>query len=313
MAMPIDDVRVAEFFDQHGRMYTPVDAARWERPGNVEQFEVPNSRLPERFFGTGPQLVITGPAQPSTASPSAMVRPTALIFEKFINLACAPDSKIVAYCKKYGTLDVFRTLVSESENWENCGVWRYFSACMSALLRIAGSLYSQRNPDPKDWEIIANAPPPIRDWPDRAENIFDDAPEHRWSVMVYFVRKGDRRRKMLGVLVNGLLALGKVNLGFDWAADAPRPRVSYCSSSLLSFLALQLCLSLAKVDSLVLCHECGELVINRRAPKVGQRAFCSRCRKKGVPRKYALRAFRSRQREPVKTKSANHIDREGSK
>jgi hypothetical protein len=318
--MPIDDVRLAEFFDKDGRLYTPVDAFGWKRPESVRLCEGdPHSRLPG-VLGVGAQLVITKHTKPNAASPAARVRPTPLLLEKFINLPAAPDANIAAYCRKYGTLGVFRTLIAKSENWENCGVCRYFSACFFALLRIAGSLYSHRNPDPKDWEVIGNAPPPIREWHRRAENILDNAPEHRWSIMVHFVRKGDRGRHMLAVLVNGLLDLGKVSLGFEWVPGAPRPRVSYCSSSLLSFLTLQLCLRLAKVESLILCNECGRLVINQRAPKAGQRSFCSTCRAKGVPKKYALRAFRARQRKPVKTKTetrgrrqASSTYREGSK
>src|SRR6516162_2033441 len=67
--------------------------------------------------------------------------------------------------------------------------------------------------------------------------------------------------------------------------------------SLLSTLALQLSLRVAKIPSSVLCFHCQKsYATHKRAPKIGQRNFCPDCRNKRIPQKYALADFRQKRR-----------------
>jgi len=97
---------------------------------------------------------------------------------------------------------------------------------------------------------------------------------------------------------NTLLGLGRVRPWITWSGaqpEGPRPGFTYTSRSLLSSLALQLCLRISKVEAFVLCFHCSRAYLPRvRAPKVGQRNFCPDCREQGWPKYYSHRDFRQR-------------------
>lgn len=96
-----------------------------------------------------------------------------------------------------------------------------------------------------------------------------------------FRQKGsDRHRKMWIELMNALLDLGRVR---PWVLDASKPKLVFSGPSLLSYLALQLCLLASRHDSTAICSYCGEQYPVKRAPKCGQDNFCQGCRKKRVP------------------------------
>ena len=126
--------------------------------------------------------------------------------------------------------------------------------------------------------------------------------EENWLVLAHFVvKQSEQNRVMFGHLINTLLGLGCVRHWLTWpdgARKVVRPKIAYSSSSLLSQLVLQLCLRLAKIDAFLVCTHCQKPyspVV--RAPKVGLRHFCPECRGEGVPKRYALRDFRKRQRQ----------------
>jgi hypothetical protein len=101
--------------------------------------------------------------------------------------------------------------------------------------------------------------------------------------------------------VNTLLGLGGVRPWFRWSDSSrsvSRPEIRYSSQSLLSQLVLRLCLRLAKLDSFLVCVHCQtHYSKGQRAPKTGQRRFCPACREQGIPKAYAVKDFRQRQRQ----------------
>lgn len=123
-----------------------------------------------------------------------------------------------------------------------------------------------------------------------------------WLSLAHFAGKpSERSRATFSHLVNTLPGLGAARPWFtrsEVLRRATRPEIRSSSQSLLSQLALQLCLRLAKVDRFLVCVHCQKPyspVV--RAPKFGQRNFCPECRRAGIPKIYALKDFRQRQRQ----------------
>ena len=100
--------------------------------------------------------------------------------------------------------------------------------------------------------------------------------------------------------LNVLLELGRVRPWLVWegAGTSGRPKLMFSGRHLLSYLALQLCLRASKHDAFAVCSFCNhQYTPAGRAPKTGQRNFCSECRESGVPVRVAQRDRRARLRE----------------
>jgi hypothetical protein len=125
--------------------------------------------------------------------------------------------------------------------------------------------------------------------------------EGAWVTMAHFVQKGsDRDRKMWMRLLNSLLDIGRVRPIVLWRGGAidGRPSVAYGTPSLLSYVAFQVALLATRQDAFVVCSYCGTgYTPLQRAPKAGQRNFCSQCRAGGVPAMLSQRDKRARLRE----------------
>ena len=157
-----------------------------------------------------------------------------------------------------------------------------------------------------DWHAINTAPAIMRTVAHASRpgflQPFPLSDEQTWLALAHFVAgPRDQNRAMFERLVNTLLGLGGVRPWMTWPDRGPgatRPQIAYVGRSLLSELAIQFCLRVAKVDSFLVCTHCQRLyspVV--RAPKAGQRNFCSACRQAGIPKKYAIADFRQRQRQ----------------
>jgi hypothetical protein len=121
-------------------------------------------------------------------------------------------------------------------------------------------------------------------------------------ALAYFAaKKHEQNQVMVARLLNTLLGLGRVRPWMSWSGaqpEGPRPQFTLTSRALLSHLALQLCLRIAKVEAFVWCFHCGRTYLPRvRAPKAGQRNFCPTCRAQGWPKHYSHRDFRRRKRQ----------------
>src|ERR1017187_6089064 len=101
--------------------------------------------------------------------------------------------------------------------------------------------------------------------------------EENWLALAYFAaKKNEQNQVMTARLLNTLLGLGRVRPWITWSGaqpEGPRPRFTYTSRSLLSHLALQLCLRISTVEAFVVCFHCGSTYLPPvRAPKAGKRA-----------------------------------------
>jgi hypothetical protein len=122
----------------------------------------------------------------------------------------------------------------------------------------------------------------------------------RWWMIGSKHAGSNDHRTTLAWLLNTLLGLGQVRPWVTWS-DSARGRkhlqIKYSSRSLLSNLALQLCLRVSKMEAFLVCVHCQTVYAPLvRAPKTGQRNFCPKCRRNGIPNKYALKDFRRKRR-----------------
>jgi hypothetical protein len=235
------------------------------------------------------------------------VRPHPVIFERFLRLADAPDHEIHEFASRFGALLVFCRIdllkvPGKFVIIESCDVWRYFAASMRCLLSIANCFHSDRRPDPADWARIGACPASLVPAKSEAPDLLSPygfGAEEAWAGMAHFVGKGsDRDRKMWTRLLNVLLELGRVRPWLLWERSAgARPELVFTGPSLLSYLALQLCLRASKHDGFAVCSYCHrQYAPAERAPKAGQRNFCPDCRARGVPIRMAQRSRRERLR-----------------
>lgn len=296
-----------EFRNRDGLLYTPTLLSPvWFRPDRVQLITRPLSvgkmmRGEPLPFGT--ELHISQ-ASGETGKP-ARVRPAPDVLERFLDLADASDATLAEFARRYGGLGAFKSAGhGKKSDIEYCEVWRYLARSMWALLMIARRLYVGSPAARADWDAIGNVPPVIR-------VLFNERKgdplrgEYHWYVMTYFVAKGSSRNSaMLLRLLNSLVELGGVRPWLQWPGGARCPQLVYSGPALLSHLALQLCLRVAKVDALYICSHCShEYPRVGRAPKSGQRNYCPECRKAGEPGRYALRDHRRKQRENRKNRT----------
>jgi hypothetical protein len=286
----------------HKKVYSAADYFRVDL--NAEDAESAYARTGQLEF----EFVLDSPR---TGSPthSNRVRPHPDILERFLRLATAADQQILRFASNFGALLIFDRIErgkipGKLVIVESCEIWRYFAASMRSLLRIASCFHTNCRPDPVDWQQIGDHPASlvaekakIRD--PRSSSSFGG--EEAWTVNTHFVRKGaDRDRKMWARLLNTLLDLGRVRPWLVWegVGSSARPKLLFSGPSLLSYLALELCLRASKHDAFAVCSYCNrQYAPLTRAPKAGQRNFCADCRVSGVPIRLAQRSRRERLRE----------------
>jgi len=309
-----DKAALAEFVTESGRLFGTTLAAEWRAPESVELFRgVLTMRTTLQYWSRG--------------KPGPLIRPPQGLLNSFISLAgvtneiisarglarmASPsDEKICAFATRYGGLQIFcrsgrKMKWPAREHLEYCDVWRYFAQVMGVLVRIAAEFYHGRSGSKEDWGIIHSVPPVMRETAHQSTpgplHPFPDGDEQNWLSIAHFVdRPSQQTRAMFSHLVNTLLGLGSVRPWFVWneaSRTVTRPEITHSSQSLLSQLALQLCLRLAKVDTFLVCTHCQKPYSPvMRAPKAGQRSFCPECRREGIPKRYASKDFRKRQRQ----------------
>ncbi|MEO5924832.1 MAG: hypothetical protein ABIR70_13510 [Bryobacteraceae bacterium] len=306
--MRSNEIALADHFDENGRLATTTTATEWARPYRVEIVDY-SDPLP---FGRAPKVyepTLKLFRYPEDKAPY-VVRPRVDLLERFIDLGDATETQLRNFASRYGGLDVFGSqeyklkgeLQRTNASFESCNVWRYFARVMFASLRIASRKRQDGEDSRADWETIATVPSIVSQIADNRDKLlklgYRDDPELHWAISTRFLQKeGFRHRFTLVDLFNQLLALGKVRPWLLWPEDGTRARVVYSSPRLLSYLSLQLCLRVGKVNAFVVCSHCGrEYTPTQRAPKANQRNFCPECRKAGIPKKYALKDYREKQR-----------------
>jgi hypothetical protein len=228
---------------------------------------------------------------------------------KGISKFSASDKKICTFATRFGGLQIFCRPAGnvewpDTEHVEYCEVWRYFASAMGAMLRVASSLYRDE-PEPEEaWQKISAIPAVMRRTAHKLEpdslQTFAEGPEEVWLSLAHFAGKPIEAKKRLFVhLTNALVGLAQIRPWFSWASTSRRepPKMAYSARSLLSNLVLQFCLRVSKVDAFLVCDHClRQYTPVVRAPRIGYRKFCPECRQEGVPKQYASRDFKERQR-----------------
>jgi len=321
LSMPdLNDPVIDELRDVEGRFLGRAPVQGWLRPVSLT-FHRPTLRdliegkrpIDPRGGPTDMAFVVHTPwAAPSP--PVGYVKPSRRVFEKFLSLGSASDAEIQAFASRFGPLMIFCVPEPESSTdgkteliHERSEVWRYFARCMTALLHIAASVHANRRPEPADWDTFGKCPFPVLSAKGRIKdadvlNPLAFQPEESWSAMAYFISVGEHRdREMWTRLLNCLLQLGRARPFVTWegSGKSARPRLVFAAPRLLSFLALQLCLTALKADAFDVCGYCYCQYTGKRAPKTGQRNFCPECRGNGVPGLLAQREHRARVRSQL--------------
>ena len=335
--MTSDEPHLAAILSEKGLLKSSAPMSEWERPHDVKVFCNTGTLPSLRFAGRWDQRpAMFGPelrfkqyrhGHPKQKD-SIIVKPPVNLLELFLNLGDASDKRICDFAEKYGGLKAFCLLTRvEGEGrlveWtEYCDIWRYFSRAMRCILRITASIYNKETPSPRDWSSIGDVPIVIRDWIDHSKaqvqvprliRDWDDYTsvaaekylhptgdrygEPTWQFVTGFIAVGyGRHQNGLVMLMNALLTLGRVAAQLQWASGS-RPQVVYTSRSLLSNLALQLCLRAANINDFAVCSGCQKQYVPlKRAPKTGQRSFCGECRNLGIPKRYGNRDWLARKR-----------------
>jgi hypothetical protein len=267
------------------------------------------------------------PAPQKSAKPARLARPGPGLLESFLSLAVPSDQrillrslmegrqnhadeKICRFAAHWGGLQIFYRMEAGSRwpeivHTEHCAVWQYFAGVMRSLFLISGEQYQGKPGSPDHWRVISTPPSQMGKRASKRDGCwFDPVPlgdEENWLALAYFAAKEWQQNPvMVARLLNTLLGLGRVRPWITWSgapSEGPRSRFTLTSRSLLSNLALQLCLRIAKVDSFVWCFHCGRTYLPQvRGPKAGQRNFCPDCREEGRPKYYSHRDFRQRKR-----------------
>jgi hypothetical protein len=333
----LNDPRIDELRNRHGKLSSHIPVHDWLKPERVTLrtpsgvADVNALRIPSGVAHANSPSILSSPAEGRTwpelefvvrapwkkrSSGIRPVRPTGPILEEFLGLATDTDEEIRDFASKFGPLLIFyregrRDQTAESYELviiESCEIWRYFAASMRSLLHMAAKFQAGQPPDGTDWDTIGKFPLAAEEAKEGSFDLLSPSPvdaEAEWKSIAGYIRArkgrmGKQSWSLWARLMNALLELGRVRPWLLW--DAPgrdgRPKLVFSGPNLLSYLALQLCLSASKHDSFAVCSYCNrEYPPSQRAPKAGQRNFCPECRDSGIPLRLAQRARRQRLRD----------------
>ena len=244
-------------------------------------------------------------------NPKELVKPPASLLQSFMKLADGSDARIRDFAERYGGLGVFGDLEQGAPSYrmiEFCDVWRYFAKAIRSLLSIATTVNSKDVGTAEEWDSIRFFPRIMKDVKlTLVERVsFQVVPEEYegekgWITQAHFAHKSDtyKNRAMWRRLLNVLLSLGQVRPWILWAGkhNEGRTRLVYGTPSLLSYLALQVCLLAVGQPDFVVCSVCSSEYVPMRVPKAGQKNYCPECRKNGAASRLGQRKRREMLRQ----------------
>jgi len=316
-----NDPRIDELADARGRFFGRAPVQGWPKPIDFNFHrhtfrDILEGKLTAHAMGPMDMNFTIHAPWAAPAPPAGHVKARRSVFEGFLSLGAAPDAVISDFASRFGPLLIYCRIEPASAErqlvvHESSEVWRYFARSMKSLLRIAAALHVGRRSDSSDWDSIGNCPFPVANFVEqRSERELRPDSEllglepfvtgQLWRAAASFIRRGsERNRAMWARLLNALLDFGRTRPWVIWdgSGDAAPPRMVFSGPYLLSYLALQLCLTALKQDAFFVCSFCRREYSPIRAPKAGQRNFCPDCRKAGVPVRVAQRTHRERLRQ----------------
>jgi hypothetical protein len=234
------------------------------------------------------------------------VRPTPVMFSRFVSLWEGTPQDIVAFAKKWGMLNVRedgsfwflaggRTIDSEFFS-EPIETWQYFSQRAYAVLSLAAALRGGRTGGAEDWSKLSSLTRRLaKEHRIRLGNglfeILADRGFAGWAS-----KPTETQRRFLWVELNLWMRLTGVGLvlGGDVKQMKLQLQINY-DGGLLAAIALQLALTVSGSESPSRCSGCGHLYVRtKKSPKPGEANFCETC-----GRDEAVRQADKRRRDKV--------------
>jgi hypothetical protein len=233
------------------------------------------------------------------------VVPGADMLRRFVGLADAPPTKVVAFARTWGPLGICEHGLPSSHSidcepvgwngrggWEPVEIWRRYARRARALLLVSDRL---RTGSPGDIEELR---PLARDLAAvlLAAGRFGGGTRTRvcppdwWtlvnSVVNRWLVEGDVRPRLL---MSGNDARPRLALTPTWRFPVPE-------FSLFGVLGMQLAFAASGEKGLAFCSACGGGFEPGRQLRAGERHYCDECRASGAPQRWATAAHRARRR-----------------
>lgn len=222
-----------------------------------------------------------------------IVQPDKDVLNEFIRLADKPPEAYLKFAKRWGVLyldSVGRPCVVSGplDRREPLSVWRHLAQRARAVLNIAASLKLGKSAPWSEWECLTPLAPHTGDFVTDLHR-FANSPE-----FVRFVRRGfadplvrqqfeserqpKTERMFLNIEVMLWMYLGRVSFTMlpdktgEWNLETDFNRC------LLSFIALQIAMTVAGAHSLFICSCCKVPYVRKtKAPRKDQANYCSEC------------------------------------
>jgi hypothetical protein len=185
---------------------------------------------------------------------------------------------------------------ARSHGWfvEPLESWRRMATVFTLISQAAEDARSQKVPKAELWSALGPRLLGVSDDYRRAVPVgrrLGVAPAPVSNLPPIDEQMSERARDLLGLLVDDLMRLGDVRLGFEWTG--PLPEVNLEPGGLFGALAVDLAFAVGRASGFAFCDGCGDVYAPSRRPVRGKRSYCQRCRDRGVP---VLDAQRDRRR-----------------
>lgn len=219
------------------------------------------------------------------------------VLDDFLALASADPEEILAFSARYGTLEICRTHgvpVTYCHRHrqpargscypyrpEPLLYWRYYAVHARAVVRVANELGGSRiSLSETDWALLCGED--LATFRRRREASERHGWRARWE-----------RETLVAREVQRWLDLGNVRPRFVWR-EGTLPAVEGVGEGLFGGIANHLAYAVLGGIGRAECVECGSIETPVIKPRSGQRFFCVECQRRGVPQKWAQRAYRQR-------------------
>lgn len=220
-------------------------------------------------------------------------RPRAGMLDGFTRLWQAPNAQILRFARRWGALHICAHNLPTSHAkcmplrctresgfwfWEPIETWRFYSRQTHALARLGSALHRDQLGADVDWQRFYQDVPDLPGEAPWWRRDLDDSLE---------VEKSSLKRQ-----VDDWLEIGRVRARIAWWGATSR--LDMGGNSLFGAIALQLALALSSTDGLAICSSCQAPYTPSRRPSSGTQQYCPDCRRRKVPGRDAVRAYRRR-------------------
>ena len=248
---------------------------------------------------------------------SHLKSPNPRVLDGFVNLAEAPDERILEFAQRWGVLDLCKhglptthlvgqlrwgipastgcDLVKPPDTrfpgwahygFETCEWWRGWAARARGLLRVSAALKSFRRGAPEDWKSVASFGREGLPRPRLSDDVMAE-----W--------------RLLSEYVNGWCELANVAPYLVPRRDGMLVRFgSRTLGQLFGTIGLQMLARISQIGSMALCASCSEIYKPKRLPHPGRLNFCEDCGRAAAVRM-------AKQRESLRKLRAHELNEQG--